>query len=80
MTFRIDIRPIQQQDYPQVQSVYQKGIETGNATFQTTVKDWHDWQKVSYRMQKQRVILVWCVFRVLNFTANKKRPVITDRS
>lgn len=44
MTFT-HIRPIQQQDYPQVQSVYQKGIETGNATFQTTVKDWEDWQK-----------------------------------
>lgn len=45
MTFRINIRPFQQQDYPQVQSIYQKGIETGNATFQTTVKDWENWQR-----------------------------------
>ena len=40
-----DIRPIQQHDYPQVQAIYQKGIETGNATFQTTVKDWDNWIK-----------------------------------
>ncbi|SNY44118.1 phosphinothricin acetyltransferase [Arsukibacterium tuosuense] len=45
MMLRTHIRPIQQQDYPQVQSVYQKGIETGNATFQTMVKDWEGWQK-----------------------------------
>lgn len=39
------IRQIVQQDYPQVQSIYQKGIETGNATFQTTTKAWQEWQE-----------------------------------
>jgi phosphinothricin acetyltransferase len=44
MTENIKIVPIEYENYPQVQSIYGKGIETGNATFQTTVKSWEDWQ------------------------------------
>ena len=37
------IRPFVQSDFPAVQSIYQQGIDTGNATFQTVVKDWQQW-------------------------------------
>jgi len=37
------IRTFEQPDYPFVQSIYQQGIDTGNATFQQTSKSWDEW-------------------------------------
>lgn len=44
MTESIEIVPVRYDNYQQVQSIYGKGIETKNATFQTTVKSWEEWQ------------------------------------
>jgi len=30
-------------DFPAVKAIYQEGIDTGNATFQSRAKDWADW-------------------------------------
>lgn len=34
---------IQKEDYSKVQSIYAEGLTTGNATFQTTIPEWEDW-------------------------------------
>ncbi|MGS0496554.1 N-acetyltransferase family protein [Pseudoalteromonas mariniglutinosa] len=37
------IRTFEQTDYPCVKTIYQQGIDTGNATFQLTAKSWDEW-------------------------------------
>ena len=39
------IRKFDQTDYPVVKSIYQQGIDTGNATFQPSAKNWEEWNK-----------------------------------
>lgn len=39
----IYIRKFNNKDYPEVKNIYQQGIDTGNATFQETAKDWLEW-------------------------------------
>lgn len=39
----MEIRKLLDTDWPQVSLIYQKGIHTGNATFQTTAPAWEDW-------------------------------------
>jgi phosphinothricin acetyltransferase len=36
----IVIRPLTQEDWPAVRRIYEEGIETGQATFETTAPDW----------------------------------------
>jgi L-amino acid N-acyltransferase YncA len=45
MVADISIREFQLQDFPYVQEIYQQGIETKNATFETCVPDWERWDK-----------------------------------
>ena len=37
------IRTFQLADFLKVKEIYQQGIDTGNATFQTQAKDWEEW-------------------------------------
>ncbi|MFK8005771.1 MAG: N-acetyltransferase family protein [Saprospiraceae bacterium] len=37
------IRSLQPEDWPSVRRIYQEGIETGFATFETEVPDWDTW-------------------------------------
>ena len=37
------IRKFEQEDYPAVKTIYQQGIDTGNATFQLIAKSWDEW-------------------------------------
>ncbi|MCD0465200.1 GNAT family N-acetyltransferase [Flavobacterium sp. ENC] len=39
----MEIRKLSVEDWQQVKSIYEKGIETGNATFQTSAPSWEDW-------------------------------------
>jgi len=39
----VDIRPFQETDWPPVREIYQQGIDTKNATFQTKAKSWPEW-------------------------------------
>ena len=41
----MEIRALQKSDFPAVQGIYQQGIETGDATFETGVKDWSLWDQ-----------------------------------
>ena len=39
------ISSLQPSDWDAVSRIYRQGIETGNATFETTVPDWSDWDE-----------------------------------
>ncbi len=39
----VTIREFAKDDFPSVKRIYQEGIDTGNATFQTKAKDWLEW-------------------------------------
>ena len=41
----ITIRPMLPDDYPAVAQIYEEGIATGNATFQTQAPNWESWDK-----------------------------------
>ncbi len=41
----INIRPLIAADYPAVAKIYEEGIATGNATFQTAAPTWESWDK-----------------------------------
>lgn len=39
----VDIVPLEQIHWPPVRRIYVQGIESGFATFETRVPEWHDW-------------------------------------
>lgn len=39
------VRDLNENDYPFVKKIYEQGIATKNATFETTAPDWDDWNK-----------------------------------
>ncbi|MDN5204490.1 N-acetyltransferase family protein [Fulvivirgaceae bacterium BMA10] len=38
------IRPLIKEDWPEVARIYQEGMDTGEATFETKVPDWETWE------------------------------------
>jgi L-amino acid N-acyltransferase YncA len=45
MTTSVKISPLQEIHWPQVKSIYEQGIKSGNATFQTTAPTWEEWDR-----------------------------------
>ncbi|MHC0441696.1 N-acetyltransferase family protein [Flavobacterium sp. 3-210] len=41
----MEIRKLTEEHWEQVKLIYQKGIDTGNATFQTIAPSWQDWDQ-----------------------------------
>lgn len=39
----VHIRPLEPHDWPRVSQIYAAGIATGNATFETAVPSWEEW-------------------------------------
>lgn len=39
----IMMRNFKNPDYPAVQEIYQQGIDSGDATFETHIKEWEEW-------------------------------------
>jgi L-amino acid N-acyltransferase YncA len=39
----LEVRDLRPDDWPEVARIYREGIETGNATFETEVPSWEDW-------------------------------------
>jgi L-amino acid N-acyltransferase YncA len=39
------IEPLQPADWPAVRAIYEEGIATGNATFETTAPAWEQWNQ-----------------------------------
>ena len=52
---RVEIRDLRPADWPEVASIYEAGIRSGNATFETSVPPWETWDE-SHR--RQRVVAV----------------------
>jgi L-amino acid N-acyltransferase YncA len=48
------IRPLEAEDWPDVERIYAAGIETGNATFETTTPSWEAWD--SSHLEGHRVV------------------------
>jgi phosphinothricin acetyltransferase len=40
---RFQIDGMKKEDWESIRSIYREGIETGNATFETRVPDWEEW-------------------------------------
>jgi L-amino acid N-acyltransferase YncA len=41
----VEIKPIQENNYPAISEIYLQGIATGHATFQTEAPEWEAWDK-----------------------------------
>ena len=39
------ILPLAQEHWPEVKRIYEEGIATGNATFQTAAPEWEEWDQ-----------------------------------
>ena len=39
------IQPLSEEHYPSVKKIYEEGISTAHATFQTTAPEWDEWDK-----------------------------------
>lgn len=39
------IRPLRQADFPQVQKIYETGLETGHATFELRAPTWEEFSR-----------------------------------
>jgi L-amino acid N-acyltransferase YncA len=39
----MEVRALRPEDWPAVRAIYEAGIATGNATFETAAPDWPDW-------------------------------------
>jgi phosphinothricin acetyltransferase len=58
------IRPFVPEDFPAVARIYQQGIETGNATFETVAPDWEVWDRKFFSIcrfvvENENVVLGW---------------------
>ncbi len=58
MTYDMEllIRPMIRDDWSSVAEIYRQGIETGDATFETTVPDWESWN--SAHVEKCRLVAI----------------------
>jgi L-amino acid N-acyltransferase YncA len=61
------VRPMDQNDYPVVHSIYELGIATGNATFQTEAPPWETWDKD--HLKKCRLVAVDNSMKVIGWAA-----------
>lgn len=52
----VEIRPMRPGDWPMVSAIYQEGIDTGQATFQTGVPAWEEWDRA--HLQSCRLVAV----------------------
>jgi len=42
---KIELKPMRVAHWPAVRRIYEEGIATGNATFETSVPDWEEWDR-----------------------------------
>ena len=48
----VEVRPLVASDWPAVAATFAEGIATGDATFETTVPDWEDWDQRHLRKHR----------------------------
>lgn len=52
----VEIRPLVPADWPAVAAIYRAGVDSGNATFETEVPDWEQWD--ASRLPAPRLVAV----------------------
>lgn len=76
MTRVLDIRPMTRADWPAVQRIFQEGIDTGHATFESNTPDWESFN--TSRLQAHRLVAETADHGVLGWaavSAVSSRPV-----
>lgn len=53
----MEITAIVKEHYPNISRIYKEGIETGHATFETTVPEWEDWDKSKLKHSRLAAIV-----------------------
>jgi phosphinothricin acetyltransferase len=48
----IELRALEPGDWPEVASIFESGIEAGNATFETESPAWNEWEASHYRQHR----------------------------
>jgi len=51
----IRVRELRHEDWPEVARIYEQGIETGDATFETSVPSWRNWDAA--HLEAHRLVL-----------------------
>ncbi|MDQ0635155.1 L-amino acid N-acyltransferase YncA [Arthrobacter pascens] len=63
----ITIRSMRQEDWPSVQSIYQQGIDTGHATFESLAPDWDGFD--ASRLPRHRIVAETTQGRIVGWAA-----------
>ena len=63
----VGVRRMAADDWAAVRDIYQAGIDTGNATFETSAPDWADWDRG--HLADHRLVAVDAVGAILGWTA-----------
>ncbi|WP_241282706.1 GNAT family N-acetyltransferase [Chryseobacterium timonianum] len=53
----MEIITIDRKHFPQIAEIYKQGLETGNATFETTVPSWDDWDKSKLKHSRLAAVI-----------------------
>ncbi|REC79300.1 N-acetyltransferase [Chryseobacterium elymi] len=53
----MEITAIAKEHYPNISRIYKEGIETGHATFETSVPAWEDWDKSKLKHSRLAAIV-----------------------
>lgn len=53
----MEITAIVKEHYPNISRIYKEGIETGHATFETTIPEWEDWDKSKLKHSRLAAIV-----------------------
>lgn len=61
---KIHFEAMKKNDFTNVMAIYQEGIQTGHATFQTDIPSWQDWHRSHFEdcrivMKKEDRIIAW---------------------
>jgi L-amino acid N-acyltransferase YncA len=52
----MEIIPIHKDHFPEIAEIYRQGLETGNATFETTLPTWEEWDKA--KLKHSRLVAI----------------------
>lgn len=52
----MEIITIRKDHFPKIAEIYRQGLETGNATFETTVPTWEEWDKA--KLKHSRLVAI----------------------
>jgi len=65
------ILPLQEAHYPQIAAIYNEGLATGIASFETQVPDWNQWNKKFLKVCRYVVLVgdqvaAWCALSAVS--------------